>query len=159
MASIAGPYPITEPMSILISPSDNTGWGIGTSLLRATGLRFTKDEPVRVRAYYRAQWGQRNGRKSKAALRKDYKRYKIIHLQRQKARKRRRYPLAAARRHAAAREARRLELVAQRRAEIAARRAMRRAQAAATQAVVDGAAAAAATAQPSRKRKRKRRSA
>lgn len=157
MANIAGPYPVTEPMSILISPSDNTGWGIGTSLLRATGLKFSKNEPVRVRAYYRAQWGQRNGRKSKRDLNRTFKKYKLFHIQRQKARNRKRYPLNSAFRHNSANNVRRLQLVAQKRAEIAARREMRRAQEAAAAAVgaVDGSNAASVVRRKRRRRKRR----
>lgn len=89
MADIAGPYPPTEPMSILISPSDNTGWGIGNSMMRATGLRFSRREPVRVRAYYRAQWGQLNGRRSRSQLRRGYRKYKAAYVRRQMRRRRR----------------------------------------------------------------------
>lgn len=156
MANIAGPYPITEPMSILISPSDNTGWGIGTSLLRATGLKFTKDEPVRVRAYYRAQWGQRNGRTSKQNLRRNYTKYKMLYKQRQKNKKKRRFPLHTLHRHNAAKQAKRMQLVAERRAEIAARRAMRQAEQAAAAAALDNAAAAAAPKKKSRRRRKRR---
>lgn len=41
-------------MSILISPSDNTGWGVGTRLMRSTGLVRTARQPVSVRHYYRS---------------------------------------------------------------------------------------------------------
>lgn len=42
-------------MSILISPSDNTGWGIGNRMMRSTGLVRTASQPVSVRHYYRAR--------------------------------------------------------------------------------------------------------
>lgn len=67
-------------MASLTSPSDNTGWGsIGTYNMRATGARFTRSEPVYVRRYYRAQWGQLNGRKSASQIRRGYRRYKRLH--------------------------------------------------------------------------------
>nr|ALL28899.1 pVII [Amphisbaenian adenovirus 1] len=71
-------------MSILISPSDNTGWGIGTKMMRATGVKFTRKEPVRVRPYYRAQWGQNNGRKSKKQLKAGLTRYKKLRVKRKR---------------------------------------------------------------------------
>lgn len=48
-------------MSILISPSDNTGWGLGyrcglgNRLMRSTGLVRTARQPVSVRHYYRSR--------------------------------------------------------------------------------------------------------
>ena len=72
-------------MSILMSPSDNTGWGsIGTALMRATGVKFSKKQPVRVRPYYRAQWGQLNARTPLAKLRENLKKYERKHRKRQK---------------------------------------------------------------------------
>ncbi|AAK13178.1 pVII [Bovine atadenovirus D] len=72
-------------MSILMSPSDNTGWGsIGTALMRATGVKFSKRQPVRVRPYYRAQWGQLNARTPLAKLRENLKKYERKHRKRQK---------------------------------------------------------------------------
>lgn len=62
-------------MSILISPSDNTGWGIGTSRMRATGVKFTLKQPVKVNRHYRAQWGQVNGRSTVSKLRTGLKNY------------------------------------------------------------------------------------
>ncbi|ASU50475.1 pVII [Odocoileus adenovirus 1] len=74
-------------MSVLMSPSDNTGWGaIGTALMRATGLKFTKNQPVRVRPYYRAQWGQLNARTSLARLKQRLKIYEKKHRNRSKRR-------------------------------------------------------------------------
>ncbi|AIA22353.1 pVII [California sea lion adenovirus 1] len=54
-------------MSILISPTNNTGWGIGSGILYG-GARTRSDvHPVKVRAHYRAAWGSKNGR-SQAAV-------------------------------------------------------------------------------------------
>ncbi|QJR83093.1 pVII [Bearded dragon adenovirus 1] len=77
-------------MSILISPSDNTGWGIGTSLLRGTGLRYRRAQPVPVHSYYRSQWGQLNGRVSKARLLRNLRKYARLHRERVARRRRRR---------------------------------------------------------------------
>ncbi|AAA84976.1 pVII [Ovine adenovirus 7] len=71
-------------MSILVSPSDNTGWGIGTSSMRATGLKFSKKQPVRVRPYYRAQWGQLNARTSLEKLKTKLKYYEKLYRDRLK---------------------------------------------------------------------------
>lgn len=62
-------------MSILISPSDNTGWGVGNSKMRATGVKFTLKQPVKVSSHYRAQWGQVNGKKAVSKLRVGLKQY------------------------------------------------------------------------------------
>nr|AJW67412.1 pVII [short-tailed pygmy chameleon adenovirus 1] len=62
-------------MSILISPSDNTGWGVGNARIRGTGLHWSDIQPVRVQKYYRGQWGQANGRTSKRKLRKNLVKY------------------------------------------------------------------------------------
>lgn len=71
-------------MSILISPDNNTGWGtrIGTSMLRATGSNFSYRQPVRVRPYYRAQWGQLNASAPLERLRKNLRKYAFKHRQR-----------------------------------------------------------------------------
>lgn len=75
-------------MSILISPSDNTGWGhVGTSKLRATGVKFTLKQPVRVSSHYRAQWGQVNGKRKAATLRVGLKRYLSKYWSKKKAKK------------------------------------------------------------------------
>nr|AJW67405.1 pVII [Snake adenovirus 1] len=66
-------------MSILISPSDNTGWGLGNCRIRGTGLTFTDSTPVSVRHYFRGQWGQRNGRATRAHLRRNLKKYRRKH--------------------------------------------------------------------------------
>ena len=49
-------------MAILISPSNNTGWGLGTGSMYG-GARVRSDaHPVKVRAHYRAPWGSLKGR-------------------------------------------------------------------------------------------------
>lgn len=85
-------------MSVLMSPNDNTGWGVGYMGMRATGMNrmrrrrkqqpcgsmpmratgtvFNRNHPVRVKAHYRAQWGQRNGRKTAGQLSRGFKRYR-----------------------------------------------------------------------------------
>ncbi|QOJ53946.1 pVII protein [Barthadenovirus mellis] len=73
----------------LISPSDNTGWGaLGRSALRATGASFSVRQPVRVRAHYRSQWGQRNGRIGYRTLRKNLQAYVRRHYSTVRRRKR-----------------------------------------------------------------------
>ncbi|AMB43153.1 pVII [Bat mastadenovirus WIV12] len=55
-------------MAILISPSDNTGWGIGARKMYGGLLggarEYSEETPVLVRQYYRARWGSktRHGR-------------------------------------------------------------------------------------------------
>ncbi|AAL92449.1 pVII [Snake adenovirus 1] len=66
-------------MPILISPSDNTGWGLGKLRIRATGLTFTDSTPVSVRHYFRDSGGQRNGRATRAHLRRNLKKYRRKH--------------------------------------------------------------------------------
>ncbi|AII22568.1 pVII [Lizard adenovirus 2] len=66
-------------MSILISPSDNTGWGLGNCRIRGTGARFTLSTPVPVRHYYRAQWGSKTGRVTEEHLRRNLRKYRRRH--------------------------------------------------------------------------------
>ncbi|QHR77496.1 pVII [Squirrel monkey adenovirus] len=49
-------------MSILISPSNNTGWGLGTSKMFGGAKRRSSEYPVLVRRHFRAPWGARKGR-------------------------------------------------------------------------------------------------
>ncbi|QDZ17464.1 pVII [Ovine adenovirus 8] len=50
-------------MAILISPSNNTGWGLMGCNRMYGGARVRSDaHPVRVRGHYRAAWGSRIGR-------------------------------------------------------------------------------------------------
>ncbi|AAB53755.1 pVII [Murine mastadenovirus A] len=50
-------------MSILISPSDNTGWGLGTGKMYGGARKRSAEHPVHVRSYWRAAWGSRNRRR------------------------------------------------------------------------------------------------
>nr|AJW67402.1 pVII [long-tailed grass lizard adenovirus 1] len=92
-------------MSILISPNDNTGWGVGSRLMRATGVRadlarlsclrhlqglgthFSRQQPVRVRPYYRAQWGSLSNRVPARRLRRRLRMYVRQHQQRRRQRR------------------------------------------------------------------------
>lgn len=44
-------------MSILISPSNNTGWGLGVAKMYGGAKRRSEQHPVRVRGHFRAPWG------------------------------------------------------------------------------------------------------
>lgn len=44
-------------MSILISPDNNTGWGLGSAKMYGGAKRRSSQHPVRVRGHYRAPWG------------------------------------------------------------------------------------------------------
>ncbi|ALE30429.1 pVII [Simian adenovirus 19] len=44
-------------MSILISPDNNTGWGLGSTKMYGGAKRRSSQHPVRVRGHYRAPWG------------------------------------------------------------------------------------------------------
>lgn len=44
-------------MSILISPSNNTGWGLGVNKMYGGAKHRSTQHPVRVRGHYRAPWG------------------------------------------------------------------------------------------------------
>lgn len=48
-------------MSILISPSNNTGWGLGTRRLFGGARVRSSEHPVAVRSHFRANWGSRKG--------------------------------------------------------------------------------------------------
>ena len=50
-------------MSILITPGNNTGWGLGTKAMFGGAQQRSDAHPVAVRAHYRAAWGSRNGRR------------------------------------------------------------------------------------------------
>lgn len=53
-------------MAILISPSNNTGWGLGSSYKLFGGAKQKSDQhPVYVQAHYRAQWGSTKGRRAR----------------------------------------------------------------------------------------------
>lgn len=49
-------------MAILISPSNNTGWGLGCKTMYGGARSLSADHPVLVRRHYRASWGSRRGR-------------------------------------------------------------------------------------------------
>ncbi|WOR02120.1 core protein precursor pVII [Human adenovirus 12] len=44
-------------MSILVSPSNNTGWGLGAARMYGGAKTRSSQHPVRVRGHYRAPWG------------------------------------------------------------------------------------------------------
>ena len=44
-------------MAVLISPSNNTGWGLGVKSMYGGARLFSDNHPVRVRRHYRAVWG------------------------------------------------------------------------------------------------------
>lgn len=52
-------------MSILVSPSNNSGWGLGVKGMYGGARRRSEAHPVRVRRYYRAMWGAVNGRRNR----------------------------------------------------------------------------------------------
>lgn len=53
-------------MAILISPSNNTGWGLGSHRLFGGAREKSDQHPVYVSAHYRASWGSRGrSRRSK----------------------------------------------------------------------------------------------
>ncbi|BBE29339.1 pVII [Bat mastadenovirus A] len=53
-------------MAILISPSNNTGWGLGSHRLFGGAKQKSDQHPVFVHAHYRAQWGAHRGRRARA---------------------------------------------------------------------------------------------
>ncbi|AEM06271.1 pVII [Bat adenovirus 2] len=50
-------------MAILISPTNNTGWGLGTHRLFGGAKQKSDEHPIFVQAHYRARWGSRGRRK------------------------------------------------------------------------------------------------
>nr|WGN96461.1 pVII protein [Lemur mastadenovirus] len=44
-------------MAILISPSNNTGWGLGTKSMFGGATTRSDSHPVLVKQHYRAPWG------------------------------------------------------------------------------------------------------
>lgn len=50
-------------MSILISPSNNSGWGLGVSKMYGGARERSDSHPVLVRQHYRAPWGIHKGRR------------------------------------------------------------------------------------------------
>lgn len=49
-------------MAILVSPSNNTGWGLGCKSMYGGARSLSANHPVLVRRHYRASWGSRKGR-------------------------------------------------------------------------------------------------
>ena len=49
-------------MAILVSPSNNSGWGLGLRSMYGGARRLSPDHPVLVRRHYRANWGSLKGR-------------------------------------------------------------------------------------------------
>lgn len=49
-------------MAILVSPSNNTGWGLGCKSMYGGARRLTEHHPVLVRRHFRASWGSKRGR-------------------------------------------------------------------------------------------------
>lgn len=62
-------------MALLISPSNNTGWGLGTKTMYGGAQRRSDNHPVRVRKHYRAPWGSSKRARANlaAAARRQYK--------------------------------------------------------------------------------------
>lgn len=56
-------------MSILISPDNNTGWGLGYTKMYGGAKKRSTQHPVRVRGHYRAAWGAyKRGRTGRTAV-------------------------------------------------------------------------------------------
>lgn len=55
-------------MAVLISPSNNTGWGLGTSRMFGGARTKSAQHPVFVHAHYRARWGS-HGRRARVGRR------------------------------------------------------------------------------------------
>ena len=49
-------------MAVLISPSNNSGWGLGVKGMYGGAKILSESHPVRVLKHYRAAWGSRKGR-------------------------------------------------------------------------------------------------
>lgn len=49
-------------MAILISPSNNSGWGLGCKSMYGGARVLSENHPVLVRRHFRASWGSRKGR-------------------------------------------------------------------------------------------------
>ena len=49
-------------MAMLVSPSNNTGWGAACKTMYGGAKVLSEHHPVRVLAHYRASWGSRKGR-------------------------------------------------------------------------------------------------
>ena len=49
-------------MAILVSPSNNSGWGLGCKSMYGGARTLSEHYPVLVRRHFRASWGSRKGR-------------------------------------------------------------------------------------------------
>ncbi|ALE15300.1 pVII [bottlenose dolphin adenovirus 2] len=55
-------------MAILVSPSNNTGWGLGLKTMYGGARVLSEHHPVKVVSHYRAQWGSKKGRTKKSTM-------------------------------------------------------------------------------------------
>ncbi|AAB38721.1 protein VII precursor [Canine adenovirus 2] len=60
---------ISKAMAILISPTNNTGWGLGTHKLFGGAKQKSDQHPVYVQAHYRASWGSKGRRRRQGRAR------------------------------------------------------------------------------------------
>uniref|UniRef100_A0AAU7DZ76 PVII protein n=1 Tax=Cardioderma bat adenovirus TaxID=3141913 RepID=A0AAU7DZ76_9ADEN len=54
-------------MAVLISPSNNSGWGLGLRSMYGGAKTKSAQHPVFVHAHYRASWGSQTGRRRRTA--------------------------------------------------------------------------------------------
>lgn len=52
-------------MAILVSPSNNSGWGLGLRSMYGGARKRSAEHPVRVRGHYRAAWGSKKGTRNR----------------------------------------------------------------------------------------------
>ncbi|AKT26028.1 pVII [Equine adenovirus 2] len=52
-------------MAILVSPSNNSGWGLGLRSMYGGARKRSAEHPVRVRGHYRAAWGSKKGTRTR----------------------------------------------------------------------------------------------
>lgn len=50
-------------MAVLISPSNNSGWGLGVKNMYGGSRSWSENTPVVVRKHFRARWGSKSGRR------------------------------------------------------------------------------------------------
>ena len=55
-------------MAVLISPSNNSGWGLGCRGMYGGARSMSETRPLLVRRHYRASWGSRKGRAPSARM-------------------------------------------------------------------------------------------
>lgn len=58
-------------MAILVSPSNNSGWGLGVKDMYGGALKRSANHPVAVRKHYRAPWGSKTRRTAVAMTQTD----------------------------------------------------------------------------------------